>query len=45
MLSTRVSSEILEYPDSGKVLTKDAKDDDIFTSRYGEPVEFWEGES
>jgi uncharacterized cupin superfamily protein len=45
MLSTRLSPEIIEYPDSGKVLTKDAKDDDIFTSRYGEPVDYWEGES
>jgi len=45
MLSTRIAPEILEYPDSGKVLTKDANDDDIFTSRYGEPVEHWEGES
>src|SRR6266536_2412900 len=45
MLSTRIAPEILEYPDSDKVLTKDAKDDDIFTTRYGEPVDYWEGES
>jgi uncharacterized cupin superfamily protein len=45
MLSTRVAPEILEYPDSEKVLTKDAKDEDIFTTRYGEPVDYWEGES
>ena len=45
MLSTRLAPEILEYPDSDKVLTKDAKDDDIFTTRYGEPVDYWEGES
>jgi uncharacterized cupin superfamily protein len=45
MLSTRLAPEILEYPDSAKVLTKDAKDDDIFTTRYGEPVDYWEGES
>jgi uncharacterized cupin superfamily protein len=45
MLSTTLAPEIIEYPDSGKVLTKDAKDDDIFTSRYGEPVDYWEGES
>jgi uncharacterized cupin superfamily protein len=45
MLSTRNAPEVIEYPDSGKVLTKDARDDDIFTSRYGEPVDYWDGES
>jgi uncharacterized cupin superfamily protein len=45
MLSTRLAPEIIEYPDSDKVLTKDAKDEDIFTARYGEPVEYWDGES
>ncbi len=45
MLSTRIAPEVLEFPDSAKVLTKDAKDDDIFTTRYGEPVDYWEGES
>jgi uncharacterized cupin superfamily protein len=45
MLSTRNAPEIIEYPDSEKVLTKDARDDDIFTSRYGEPVGYWDGES
>jgi len=28
-----------------QVLTKDAKDDDIFMTRYGEPADYWEGES
>jgi uncharacterized cupin superfamily protein len=45
MLSTRIAPEIIEYPDSDKILTKDAKDDDIFTTRCGEPVDYWEGES
>jgi len=45
MLSTRIAPEILVYPDSDKVITKDAKDDDIFMTRYGEPVDYWEGES
>lgn len=45
MLSTRLAPEIIEYPDSDKVLAKDAKDDDIFTTRYGEPVDYWDGES
>ena len=45
MVSTRLAPEIIEFPDSDKVLTKDAKDDDIFTARYGEPVDYWDGES
>jgi uncharacterized cupin superfamily protein len=45
MLSTRIAPEILVYPDSDKVITKDAKDDDIFMTRHGEPVDYWEGES
>ena len=45
MLSTRIAPEIMEYPDSEKVITKDAKDDDISTTRNGEPVDYWEGES
>src|SRR5258705_2113320 len=44
MLSTRIAPEILVYPDSDKVITKDAKDDDIFMTRYGESVDYWEGE-
>jgi uncharacterized cupin superfamily protein len=45
MLSTRIAPEVLVYPDSDKVITKDAKDDDIFMTRYGEPVDYWAGES
>jgi uncharacterized cupin superfamily protein len=45
MLSTRIAPEILEYPDSGKVATKDAKGEDIFQTRYGEPVGYWDGEA
>ena len=45
MLSTRLSPEFIEYPDSGKVLAKDAKDDDIFMGRLGEPAEYWDGEA
>ena len=45
MLSTRLSPEIIEYPDSGKVLAKDVKDDDIFMGRLGEPAEYWDGEA
>jgi uncharacterized cupin superfamily protein len=45
MLSTRVAPEILEYPDSGKVATVDAKGEDIFQTRYGEPAGYWAGES
>ena len=34
MLSTRIAPEILEYPDSGKVVTEDAKGEDIFMTRH-----------
>lgn len=45
MLSTRLSPEFIEYPDSGKVLAKDANDDDIFMGRLGDAAEYWDGES
>lgn len=45
MLSTVVVPEIVEYPDSGKVGTRDAKGKRIFLARRGEPAEYWEGES
>jgi uncharacterized cupin superfamily protein len=41
MLSTMVSPEIIEYLDSGKILLKDAKDDDIFQGRLGPELEYW----
>jgi uncharacterized cupin superfamily protein len=44
MLSTVISPEIIEYLDSGKILLKDAKDDDIFQGRLGPEVEYWDDE-
>ena len=44
MLSSVISPEIIEYPDSGKVLLKDAKDDDVFQGRLGPELEYWDGE-
>jgi uncharacterized cupin superfamily protein len=44
MLSTMISPEIIEYLDSGKILLKDAKDDDIFQGRLGPELEYWDGE-
>jgi hypothetical protein len=44
MLSTMISPEIIEYLDSGKILLKDARDDDIFQGRLGPEVEYWDGE-
>jgi uncharacterized cupin superfamily protein len=40
-----VMPEVLEYPDSGKVAARSAKGERIFLSRYGEPAEYWDGES
>jgi uncharacterized cupin superfamily protein len=45
MLSTRIAPEILEYPDSDKVVTVDAKGEELFQGRYGEPADYWDGES
>jgi len=45
MLSTRLSPEFIEYPDSRKVLAKDAEDEDIFMGRLGDPAEYWDGEA
>ena len=44
MLSTLISPEIVEYLDTGKVGTRDAKGERIFLSRPGPNVEYWEGE-
>jgi uncharacterized cupin superfamily protein len=44
MLSTLIVPEIVEYLDTGKVGTRDAKGERIFLSRPGPPVDYWEGE-
>jgi uncharacterized cupin superfamily protein len=44
MLSSTVMPEIVEYPDSGKVGTRDARGERILLSRAGEPVDYWDGE-
>lgn len=44
MLSTRLSPEVLEYPDSGKHAATDANGDRLFRARLSEPVEYWDGE-
>jgi uncharacterized cupin superfamily protein len=44
MLSTMISPEIIEYLDSGKILLKDAKDDDIFQGRLGPELDYWDDE-
>jgi uncharacterized cupin superfamily protein len=45
MLSTQIAPEILEYPDSDKVVTVDAKGDEIAKTRRGEPAAYWDGEA
>jgi uncharacterized cupin superfamily protein len=44
MLSSMIRGEIIEYLDTGKVLAKDAEDEDIMFARPGPTVEYWEGE-
>jgi uncharacterized cupin superfamily protein len=45
MLSSSILPDIVEYPDSGKFYTLSAKGEMLFQTRYGEPVEYWDGES
>ena len=45
MLSTNAFPEILEYPDSGKVATRDARGEPLSRHRPGPELEYWEGES
>jgi uncharacterized cupin superfamily protein len=44
MLSTLIRPEIVEYPDSGKVGTRDAKGDRLFIARPGPTLDYWDGE-
>jgi uncharacterized cupin superfamily protein len=44
MLSSMIRGEVIEYLDTGKVLAKDAEDEDIMFARPGPTVEYWEGE-
>ena len=44
MLSTLIRPEIVEYLDTGKVGTRDAKGERLFLSRPGPAVDYWDGE-
>jgi uncharacterized cupin superfamily protein len=44
MLSTLLTPEILEYPDSGKVGTRGASGERLFLGRLGPTLDYWEGE-
>lgn len=39
------STQILEYPDSGKLDTTSAKGERILLTRRAEPARYWDGES
>ena len=45
MLSTKLWPEIVEYPDSSKVGTRDAKGERLFISRPGPTLDYWDGEA
>jgi uncharacterized cupin superfamily protein len=45
MLSTSIVPDVVEYPDSGKFYALSAKGELLFRTRYGEPAEYWDGES
>ena len=44
MLSSMIRGEIIEYLDTGKILAKNADDEDVMFARPGPSVEYWEGE-
>jgi uncharacterized cupin superfamily protein len=44
MLSTLVAPEIVEYLDTGKVGTRDARGNRLMLSRPGPPTDYWEDE-
>ena len=44
MLSTMISPEIVEYPDSGKVAARSVADERIMLARPGPMLEYWDGE-
>ena len=44
MLSSMTPGDVIEYLDTGKILAKDAKDDDIMFARPGPAIEYWEDE-
>lgn len=44
MLSSMIAPDIVEYPDSGKVLARDATGTPMMLSRPGPTVDYWEGE-
>ena len=44
MLSTLLAPEIVEYLDTGKLGTRDARGNRLTLSRPGEPADYWEGE-
>jgi uncharacterized cupin superfamily protein len=44
MLSSMIPGEIIAYLDTGKLLAKGVKDEDITFARPGPPADYWEGE-
>jgi uncharacterized cupin superfamily protein len=44
MLSSMIPGEITAYLDTGKLLAKGVKDEDITFARPGPPADYWEGE-
>jgi uncharacterized cupin superfamily protein len=45
MLSTLLVPEIVEYLDTGKVGTRDARGNRLMLARPGPPADYWEGEA
>jgi uncharacterized cupin superfamily protein len=45
MLSTMLMPEIVEYLDTGKVGSRDAKGERLFLTQPGPPADYWDGET
>jgi uncharacterized cupin superfamily protein len=44
LLSTMITPEIVEYPDSGKLGARDANGKRLLMIRPGEQLDYWDGE-
>jgi uncharacterized cupin superfamily protein len=44
MLSSMIEPEILEYPDTGKIIAESIRGERIIRARPGPEMEYWEGE-
>jgi uncharacterized cupin superfamily protein len=44
MLSTAIEPDVIEYLDTGRILAKDARGEDVMFARPGPAADYWDGE-